>query len=103
MIAAPTPPIGAMVARARRTVIRHLTEADAITPETAVAYTPARGLEKQALRRLVKAGAVHEVAGGKLWLDEPATDAVLKRVRKRIGIGVALGVAVAAAAALFAG
>ncbi len=62
----------AVAARARRTVIDHLLVARAVSPETAISYTPARRIERSQLERLTRRGVFHQTLPGTYWVDLPA-------------------------------
>ena len=98
--------VAAMVARARRDIVRHFTAAGATAPERAVAYDPdAAGrptrIRRRLFRRMTAFGAVREPRPGLFYLDEERLDAFRWSMRKRVvGILALAGAAVAAAIAL---
>lgn len=95
-----TSPVPALVMRARRRVIAHLTDVGAISASKAVAYLPSRRLEKNALAYFTRKGVVNLAEGGRYWVDEEEA-ADWKRT-KRNRMALILGGGVAAALAAFA-
>lgn len=99
--------VAAMVAKSRREIVRHFTEADALAPDRAVAYYPdAEGWRRQRLRRRMfqrmrDFGAVKEPRPGLFYLDEERLGAFRWHMRRRaLGMVAVAGAAVAAIAAL---
>ena len=63
--------VPAIVARARRRIVRHFETAGADAPEHAIAFAePARRIERRLFRRMVAFGAIVATADGRYWLDE---------------------------------
>jgi len=77
-------------------------EADAVSAEKAVGYTPERGMERRLLERLIEQGVLHLGKAGTYWLDIPAYDQWNRKRRRRAGIMVGTAVAIGAALSLFA-
>jgi hypothetical protein len=91
----------AVVAKARRDVISHFMQNNAISPENAVAYAPDRRVRRRMLERFIDAGVIHKTSNG-YWLDVPRWDTESRKRRRRIGLGIGLGAMIAAAAAMLA-
>jgi hypothetical protein len=96
----PVVPVPALVMRARRKVINHLTGVGATSADKAVSYIPTRHLEQRALAYLQRQGVVSLAEGGRHWIDEQK--AAEWRNSRRARAAIVLGGAVAAAAAVFA-
>jgi hypothetical protein len=90
----------AVVAKARREVISHFMQNNAVSPAAAVRWTPDRRLKQRMLARFVRQGVLVETAADTYYLDVPAYDRWRRSVRKRAAFALA-GVA-AVGAALFA-
>ncbi|RHW17871.1 hypothetical protein D1610_04955 [Sphingomonas gilva] len=88
----------ATVARARRRVIRHFTDANATRPSRATAYEPASGIDERQFARLVHLGVIEETGPGLYWFDRAMFDQVEGRNRRNTGIAVGLASAVAVGA-----
>ena len=91
------------MARARRRLISHFMEADAVSADKAIGYAPERGIERRLLERLIDQGVLHVGKAGTYWLDIPAYDKWNRKRRRRAGILVGTAVAIGAALSLFAG
>jgi hypothetical protein len=68
---------------------------NAVSPETAVHFTPDRPLQQRMLARLVRRGVIVETAPDRYYLDVPEYDRWRRRLRRRLallmgGIGVAV-------------
>lgn len=85
----------ATVARARRRVIRHFTEARATRPSRAVAYDPPSGIEERQLARLIHLGVIEQTDAGLYWFDRAMLDQVEGRNKRNMGIAAGLASAVA--------
>jgi acetylornithine deacetylase/succinyl-diaminopimelate desuccinylase-like protein len=66
--------------RAGKRIVQILREARATTPDTAVALAEGRLIQRGALRRLMRSGAVVETGAGTYWLDDAAY-AEMKKLR----------------------
>ena len=67
------PPIlSAAMAQARKRITAHFLAQHAISPEDAVPFVPAAGVEQGQFRRMLDKGVVHEAAPGSYWLDRTA-------------------------------
>ncbi|CAN5491323.1 hypothetical protein BH09PSE4_BH09PSE4_23330 [soil metagenome] len=90
--------VAVMVAKARKRIVRHFTQADATTPERAVAFEPGpRRIEKRMFRRLLEFGAVVETKPGLFYLDADRLDDFRASLRRRVFGVLALGTAAMAA------
>ncbi len=99
--------VAVAVARARKDIVRHFTEAGATSPDRAVAYDPdAQGwprkrLRRRIFRRMLDFGAIREMAPDTFYLDEARLDDFRSHMRRRaLGIMAIGAAAVAAIAAL---
>lgn len=103
--------VAVAVARARKDIVRHFTNAKATSPDRAIAYDPdAQGwprkrLRRRIFRRMVDFGAIREMKPGlfylDFYLDETRLDEFRWHMRRRaLGIVAIAGAAVAAIAAL---
>jgi hypothetical protein len=89
MIAAVTPPIGALIARARRQITSHFLVHHATSAEDAVAFVPQRLVVARQFERMQARGIVREAGGGRFWIDTAAYQADNDR-RRRILVPLAL-------------
>ena len=97
MVASPVP---ALIQRARRKVIDHLSGVGATSAGKAVSYIPTRRIEQRALAYLQRHGVFSLARGGRSWVDEGR--AAEWRSERRTRAAIILGGAFAAAAAVFA-
>jgi hypothetical protein len=91
---------GAVVAKARRDVISHFMQANAVSAERASAWIPDRPLQRRALARFVDRGVIIETGKDTYYLDLPEYDRWRRSMRKRAAfalLAVAIIGAVAAA------
>ena len=72
--------IAAASMRAGKRIVHTLREAHATAPETAVVLAEGRLIQRGALRRLIRGGAVVDTGSGTYWLDE-AGYAEMKKLR----------------------
>ena len=70
--------------RAEKRIVQTLRNANATSPETAVALAEGRLIQRGALRRLIKRNAVIEAAPNTFWLDDAAYDEMKKLRTSRI-------------------
>lgn len=91
----------ATVARAKRRVIRHFTDAGATRPERAVAYEPDAGIDQRQFAKLIHLGVIEDTGTGLYWFDKPMLDQVEGRNRRNAGIAVGLASAVAVGAVMW--
>lgn len=89
----------AVVAKARRNIISHFMAANAVSPDSAIAFSSDRRVVRQIFDRFVAAKVVLPTPDGRYYLDVPAWDAHSKSRRGRVGMLLG-GVAVAAGAAV---
>ncbi len=59
----------AAMRRAEQRICRQLTEAGALTAESAIQVSLARSIDRRRLEGLVSGGAIHPAAGGRHFLD----------------------------------
>ena len=86
----------AVVAKARRDVISHFMERNAVAPESAVQWVPDRHIQRRMMDRLARRGVLVETADDKYYLDVPAYDSWRRSLRRRAAMTVA-GVAIVGA------
>jgi hypothetical protein len=89
----------AVVAKARRDVISHFMERNAVSAAGAVKWVPDRRIKQRMLARLVRRGVIVETAQDTYYLDVPAYDRWRRALRKRAAL---LMGGVAAIGAIFA-
>ena len=89
-----------IVAKARRRIIDHFMSAEAVSPESAVAFVPNRLVVERQFARFQRNGVVRTTEDGRYWIDIPSYRQWENRRRWRVA--AAAIIAVAAAAALFA-
>jgi hypothetical protein len=89
--------VAAAMARARRRVISHFMSKNAVSPDNAVSFTPARRMEEKFFDRLRENGVLAPAKNGTWYLDVPKLDAYQEGRRKKIGMALA-GLAAALAA-----
>ena len=88
---------GAVVAKARRDVISHFMQSNAVSPDSASRWVPDRLIQRRALSRFVGRGVIVETAPDTYFLDLPAYDEWQRAFRKRAAFAV-LAVAIIGAA-----
>jgi hypothetical protein len=93
---------GAVLAKARRDVVSHLMQSNAVSAGTAVRWIPDRLLQRRILARFVRRGIVVETAEDTYYLDLPAYDSWTRTRRRRAAVAIASVAAIAAALATFA-
>jgi hypothetical protein len=87
----------AIVAKARRDVISHFMERNAVSSDAAVRWVPERHIQRRMLARLMRRGVLVETGEDTYFLDVPAYDR-WKRTRRLRAVVLLAGVAVAGAA-----
>jgi len=92
----------AVVARARRDVISHFMQRNAVNESAAVHWVPDRRIERRVLARLVRRGVIVETSADNYYLDPPAYDDWRRGLRKRVGVALGVVAVIGAAAALLA-
>jgi hypothetical protein len=73
----------AVVAKARRDVISHFMQANAVSADSASAWIPDRPLQQRALSRFIDRGVIVETGKDKYYLDLPEYDRWRRSVRRR--------------------
>lgn len=91
----------AVVAKARRDVVSHFMQQNAVNASGAVTWVPERRIKRRALERLVRQGVIVETGKDTFYLDVPAYDRWRRSARKRVAIALAGVAAVGAAVAAF--
>ena len=84
----------ALAARARREIQHHFFSNDAVRADRAVAFDPANNFERRQFERLRRANVVHELPGGRYWLDVVAYDVTLRARHRRIRTALLFVIAV---------
>jgi hypothetical protein len=92
----------AIVARARRDVVSHFMQHNAVNSGAAVSWVPERRIQRRMLARFVRRGVIIETAPGTYYLDPPAYDDWHRSVRKRAAVAVLAVAAIGVAAAVLA-
>ena len=89
----------AVVAKARRDVVSHFMQQNAVSPAQALQWVPDRRIRRRALARFVRQGVIIETGQDTYFLDVPAYDRWRRSTRKRVAMALA---GVAAVGALLA-
>ena len=76
--------VAAASVRAEKRIVQTLRNANATSPETAVALAEGRLIQRGALRRLIRRNAVIEAAPNTFWLDDAAYEEMKKLRTSRI-------------------
>ncbi|MFL6760793.1 hypothetical protein [Sphingomonas sp.] len=92
--------VTAIIAKAQRRIIDHFMSADAVSPESAVAFVPKRLVAERQFARFQRAGVVRTTEDGRYWIDIPSYRKWENS--RRLRVTAAVIIAVAAAAALLA-
>lgn len=87
----------AVLAKARRDVICHFMERNAVGETSAVPFNSDRAIERRMLERFLRRGVIVRTGPDTYFLDVPAY-ARWKRVARRRAMGVMAGVALVGAA-----
>ena len=93
----------AVIAKARRDVISHFMSANAVSPDSAVAYEPGRRIRQRQFERLCDAGVIRSATSGKYWIDAPRYDQWSRSRRRRVGIALGSVAAIGAVLAMVVG
>lgn len=92
----------AVVARARREIVSHMMQHNAVSPANAVRWIPDRRIQQRMLDRFVRRGVIVETAEDTYYLDLPAYDEWARSRRRRaafaLGSVAAIGAILAALA-----
>jgi hypothetical protein len=86
----------AVVAKARRDVISHFMQANAVSRDSAATWVPNRPLQQRMLERFLDRGVIVETGKDAYYLDLPEYDRWRRSIRRRLAF-VVLGVSIAAA------
>ncbi len=92
----------AVIAKARRDVLSHFMQANAVDAGSASRFVPERRVQQRVLGRMVRQGILVQVQENTYFLNLPAYDDRKRRVRRRIAILAASGAALAGLAGLLA-
>ena len=92
----------AVVAKARRDVISHFMQSNAVSPNAAVRWVPERRIQRRMLARLARRGVLVETSPETYYLDVPAYDRWKRSVRRRVALLLTGVVAIGAVAAALA-
>jgi hypothetical protein len=84
---------GAAMRRAERRIVRRLRHAGAASADRAVALGTLRPFGRVRLRRLLRAGAVHEAGTARYYLDERGFAAYRRARWRRAAVIMAIGLA----------
>ena len=79
----------AVMAKARRDVISHFMERNAVGPGSAVPWVPERRIQRRMLARFLRHGVLIETGEDTYYLDVPAYDRWRRTMRKRAAAAVA--------------
>ena len=88
----------AVLAKARRDVISHFMQCNAVSAAEAVRWVPERRIQQRMLARLVHRGVLVETAAETYYLDVPAYDRWKRSARRRVALLLSGVVAIGAAA-----
>ena len=91
----------AIIARARRTVLSHFLDNDAVTRERAIYFNPERAVQRRMLQRFLDQRVIVEAAPENYYLDVDRYEEWHRRFKMRI-FALALFVMLAAIVAAFA-
>ena len=91
----------AVVAKARRDVVSHFMQQNAVSREAAIRWIPDRHIQRRALARFVRQDVIVETDDDTYYLDVPAYDRWRRSARKRLAVALAGIAAVGAAVAAF--
>lgn len=89
----------AIVAKARRDVVSHFMQQNAVSPAQAIEWVPDRRVRRRALARFVSQGVIVETTQDTFFLDVPAYDRWRRSSRKRLAVALAGVAAIGAAVA----
>ena len=74
----------AVIAKARRDVISHFMQANAVSAQSAATWIPDRPLQQRMLARFVDRGVIVETGKDSYFLDLPEYDRWRRSMRKRM-------------------
>lgn len=92
----------AAVTVARRRVVSHFMQNNAVSPANAVYWVPDRRLQRRLLARFVRRGVIVRTADDTYYLDVPAYDDWARSRRRRAAIAVGSVAAIGAILAALA-
>ena len=78
----------AIVAKARREVVSHFMQRNAVSAGQAVQWIPDRRIQRRMLDRLVRRGVIVETAEDTYYLDLPAYDEWARSRRRRTALAL---------------
>ena len=78
----------AAIARARRDIQHQFFSNDAVRPDRAIAFDPARPLEQRQFERMRDRGIIQGTTDGRYWLDVVAYDVDLQQRYRRVRIAL---------------
>lgn len=76
----------AVVAKARRDIQHEIFSQDAVRAERAIAFDPARHVQRRVFERWQRAGVIREERPGHYWLDVTAYDTDLHQRHNRLRV-----------------
>ena len=76
----------AAIAKARRDIQHEFFSQDAVRPERAIAFDPARHVQRRVFERWQRAGVIREATPGHYWLDVTAYDTDLRQRHNRLRV-----------------
>jgi hypothetical protein len=95
--------VAVAVAKARRRIVKHFTQAGATSAAKAIAYNePDKRLERRIFQRMLAFGAVKRASEGKYWLDEAKLGDFRKESLAKV-LTIIAATGFAAAGAMFLG
>ena len=93
----------AVLAKARRDVVSHFMQSNAVSADSAVPYEPGRRIRQRQFERLCDAGVIRAAGDGRYWIDAPRYDQWSRSRRKRVGLAVGAVAIIGALVATFVG
>ena len=84
----------------RLRVARQFRDAGALSPATAIAFSPERHMDLRSFERMERDGALKPADGGRFWLDETGLEAADRRRRSNASRAVAIMMSLVAVAVL---
>lgn len=92
----------AVLAKARRDVASHFMSANAVSPERAVGFEPARFVQGRVFERMKASSVLIEAKPGRWYMDVPRYDELNRARWRRAGIAMPAVVVIGAAVAALA-
>jgi hypothetical protein len=91
----------AVISKARRDVVSHFMQANAVSPDSASTWVPDRPLQQRMLTRFLNRGVIVETDKDTYYLDVPEYDRWRRSMRRRVAFSLlAVSIIGAAVAAL---